>query len=153
MATFLSSISRASQCHSTEKTGDDRRGDLSTGLLRRCSIPDQLPRDSRFTINSPMRVSSTNRLGLAGSGRMVGNPDRTPPFASSVRIGGWLKAGFSELGMHQVRIGGLTGKSEIWERSGWGSRFPRCPNARHLGQPSSLVVLTSPGTWPVAYSI
>ena len=24
---------------------------------------------------------------------------------------------------------------------------PRCPNARHLGHPSSVVVLTSPGTW------
>jgi hypothetical protein len=25
--------------------------------------------------------------------------------------------------------------------------YPRCPNARHLGHPSSVVVLTSPGTW------
>ena len=25
--------------------------------------------------------------------------------------------------------------------------YPRCPKARHLGHPSSVVVLTSPGTW------
>jgi len=30
---------------------------------------------------------------------------------------------------------------------GQGLCYPRCPNARHLGHPSSVVVLTSLGTW------
>ena len=30
---------------------------------------------------------------------------------------------------------------------GTGRWSPRCPNARHLGHPSSVVVLTSAGTW------
>jgi hypothetical protein len=33
------------------------------------------------------------------------------------------------------------------ECAGRGSWSPRCPKARHLGHPSSVVVLTSPGTW------
>jgi hypothetical protein len=32
-------------------------------------------------------------------------------------------------------------------KAGWGSWSPRCPNARHRGHPSSVVILTSPGTW------
>ena len=42
-------------------------------------------------------------------------------------------------------------------RGTWGTRHlghprvaapkPRCPNARHLGHPDSVVVITSPGTW------
>jgi hypothetical protein len=32
-------------------------------------------------------------------------------------------------------------------KAGWGSWSPRCPKARHRGHPSSVVIITFPGTW------
>jgi hypothetical protein len=89
--------------HSQRKQGETARPDL---------------RDTAPVLDPTRRVKDEGRAWI------VADPDRNFPFASSVQIGGWPRSGFSGLGIHPFRMGGLTGTSETWQWSDWVRGLP-----------------------------
>jgi hypothetical protein len=101
--------------------------------------------------------SRSEAPGQLGKGRRAVEIRGIPPFRSMRErmghphtcgsFGGWPPAGIDgKLTTNQCRC------RERAEPACQGPCPPRCPKARHLGHPSSVVVLTSPGTWATRQS-